>query len=740
MKILPHVVLFLFLFSSNLVFAQDPTATVTSSDKSFCESGDATLTVQFTGVPPYNFLYELDGSYQLGSATQNIYSETYDLVISNITSSADINVVRVYDNIKQCDTGNPLNSGAVVSNQVMHVHIDQMPSPNAGTDKIIENNNGICGYEYQLQGIVSDEVNHDISWNLLSGEGTYDDITSPTPIFTKTSEGRLSFILTEQNGACIATDDVVVDFLGSPTAAIVSGGEYKFCSTDGIEDNASFTIKFSGNAPFDYTINSDAEKTSAVSDYAVEYPVSTTQTLALTKVTDVYGCEASSISGEQVVTDLKPNTFAGDNDVACGKDFALEATASVGATGVWSTITPGVSFGDGQEINPNAVVTSADFQVANLTWTETSNEMSCVSSAEVTIRFAEPPALLLNDTEDVICEGSSTILNYEVSGNEPLVVDYNDGVNLFTEGGLTEGNKTLELSPEFNTGSNLQSLTEYKFSRITGTYGCEASYSDVVYNVYIDKMPSPNAGIDLVDLCEREIMLDAEPSIGVGNWEPDMDGEFLDSADPYTTFTAYESKIYNLKWVETNGQCSSIDEVSLEVLPSPFPVEAGRDTTIYAMDNMQLYATPLTEGTGVWSLLEGEANIENPEDPKSVVSGMKPGLYRFLWSATPTEGNCDPETKEVEITMRELFQTSGFSPNGDALNETFKILGAENLTNTKLTVFDRYGKEVYSVKNYQNNWNGIDKGGSKLTQGVYYYIFDADELSEPVKKYLVIKY
>ena len=56
-----------------------------------------------------------------------------------------------------------------------------------------------------------------------------------------------------------------------------------------------------------------------------------------------------------------------------------------------------------------------------------------------------------------------------------------------------------------------------------------------------------------------------------------------------------------------------------------------------------------------------------------------------------------------------------FTPNGDQLNETFKI---ENLPpNSLLTVYSRWGNVVYSNTNYANNWDG-----EMNSDGVYYYI------------------
>ncbi len=62
---------------------------------------------------------------------------------------------------------------------------------------------------------------------------------------------------------------------------------------------------------------------------------------------------------------------------------------------------------------------------------------------------------------------------------------------------------------------------------------------------------------------------------------------------------------------------------------------------------------------------------------------------------------------------------SGISPNGDGINDIFDIsfLRAE-----QLTIFNRYGAEVYVKNNYTNEWGGNSDAGDQLPVGTYYYI------------------
>ena len=62
---------------------------------------------------------------------------------------------------------------------------------------------------------------------------------------------------------------------------------------------------------------------------------------------------------------------------------------------------------------------------------------------------------------------------------------------------------------------------------------------------------------------------------------------------------------------------------------------------------------------------------------------------------------------------------NSFTPNGDGFNDFFVIQGLEAFPNTKLTIFNRWGSEVYSVSSYTNNWDASD-----AHDGTYFYILE----------------
>jgi gliding motility-associated-like protein len=62
---------------------------------------------------------------------------------------------------------------------------------------------------------------------------------------------------------------------------------------------------------------------------------------------------------------------------------------------------------------------------------------------------------------------------------------------------------------------------------------------------------------------------------------------------------------------------------------------------------------------------------------------------------------------------------NAISPNGDEFNQTFNLNGCNV---GKLTLFNRYGREVNRYNNYSDQWDGTNDKGDHLPDGTYFYV------------------
>jgi gliding motility-associated-like protein len=87
---------------------------------------------------------------------------------------------------------------------------------------------------------------------------------------------------------------------------------------------------------------------------------------------------------------------------------------------------------------------------------------------------------------------------------------------------------------------------------------------------------------------------------------------------------------------------------------------------------------------------------------------------------------CDTTTVSFYVTCSDLIIYTGFSPNGDGVNDLFYIEGVENYPNNELNIFNRWGNEVYFEQGYLNTWDG-SWNGKLLPDGTYFYVFQYED-------------
>ena len=82
---------------------------------------------------------------------------------------------------------------------------------------------------------------------------------------------------------------------------------------------------------------------------------------------------------------------------------------------------------------------------------------------------------------------------------------------------------------------------------------------------------------------------------------------------------------------------------------------------------------------------------------------------------------CGEEISENDLIIEDCVIPNVITPNGDGLNDFFITKYAKIYNDVNITILNRWGKLVYEASNYQNQWNGLNTNGSKLSGGTYYY-------------------
>jgi len=116
------------------------------------------------------------------------------------------------------------------------------------------------------------------------------------------------------------------------------------------------------------------------------------------------------------------------------------------------------------------------------------------------------------------------------------------------------------------------------------------------------------------------------------------------------------------------------------------------------------------------------------------------GIDTITYTVCDPEPLCDEAYVFVTVVCPDttgLAIPEGFSPNNDGYGDRWIIRGLERYPKAKVTIFNRWGNEVYSADPYGNDWDGRSTNGltwdGALPVATYWYILDLGVEGEEVR-------
>lgn len=125
----------------------------------------------------------------------------------------------------------------------------------------------------------------------------------------------------------------------------------------------------------------------------------------------------------------------------------------------------------------------------------------------------------------------------------------------------------------------------------------------------------------------------------------------------------------------------------------------------------------------IWGKLDGAPGyspVQQVSGTTQEFSGVMPSEafnHHYIVRAVSFGGDRESWSDAVNFQFdHPLFIPNVFTPNGDGLNDTFMIRNIHLYPRSTLRVVDRWGKEVYRARGYENDW-----GGEGQASGIYFY-------------------
>lgn len=236
-------------------------------------------------------------------------------------------------------------------------------------------------------------------------------------------------------------------------------------------------------------------------------------------------------------------------------------------------------------------------------------------------------------------------------------------------------------------------------------------WSDFTTNAFALAKLVPIASITTTASCKGEDAVFTAPS-GFANYEFFVNGLSLQngtnnlySSNSLSNGDSVKVVIYD----EITCQSTNNAVVPVEINPTPDVVASDNDT-ITLGESATLTAT----GANSYGWQPGSQS-----GASITVSPSEETTYTVI--GTDANGCTDTSTVTlfIDATCVHLVPNV-FSPNGDGQNENFKVLG-KNLDWISLSVYDRWGNNVFETNDLTGKWDGAFKG-ALLNNGVFVYI------------------
>ena len=179
------------------------------------------------------------------------------------------------------------------------------------------------------------------------------------------------------------------------------------------------------------------------------------------------------------------------------------------------------------------------------------------------------------------------------------------------------------------------------------------------------------------------------------------------------TFSALSSSMYMMTVIDDSGCRKSTevfvpqpDTISLNPTVKPTDCEGLMMTGAIALD--------VKGGTPPYSY---EWSV--PNETGATISSLAKGQYNVL----VTDSNGCNNFGEMIVGFDNCCQPfipNAFTPNGDGRNDVFRILYRGDMELIELSIYNRFGQQVFTTKDPMQSWNGYWKG--KLADvGTYFY-------------------
>lgn len=298
----------------------------------------------------------------------------------------------------------------------------------------------------------------------------------------------------------------------------------------------------------------------------------------------------------------------------------------------------------------------------------------------------------------------------------------------------------------FSTPPGLQEVVLRITNNAPGGIGNDIALDDITFRPCGPEVKAAIAGDgDTLDICEDELgtfTLESEVVDGyltpAYQWQISTDNATTWNDIPGATGLSYNARptavgTYQYRMTVAEKENASIkpcrvssNRLVIGVHPLP-EVEAGPDRRM-----IKGYPTSLSgtvQGNDVTFTWSPSLYLNDPNKLSPVVDASEDMLYTL--TAQTAFGCMADDLVSVQVA-NDLYVPNAFSPNGDGINDTWRIPFLDPYLEAEVTVYNRYGQQVYHSEGSLVSWNGVYQQ-KPLPIGVYVYVIQIKKRQKTLK-------
>ncbi len=521
-----------------------------------------------------------------------------------------------------------------------------------------------------------------------------------------------------------ATVTPTVSISASPSGAICAGTSVTFTATPSNLSGGSVSI-------YDFKVNSISQQSSASNTYSTTSLVNSDVVTCTITITGS-GCLTSTTAISNAIillvnTNVTPSVtiIASPSGAICAGAFVAFTAVPTngGTTPSYQWQVNGVNVGTNNPVYTSNTLNNGDLVKCILT-----SNYVCVTATtatsntiQMTVNAPIIPSVSIAASATTICTG--TLVTFTATpvngGTTPSYQWKLNGSNVGTN------------SPAYSTNSLVNSdviscvLTNLNSCSSTTT----AASNNITMIVTTTIVPSLTITSTANNICpDASVTFTAVP-VNVGTtpsyqWQvngTNVGGNNLTYSNNSFTNGDKINCIMN-----TVTSCSATplvysDTITMIVKPKPVISFSPSNPTIPLGSSIQLNA--LVTGNLASYLWTPSMGLNNPIVLNPIASPVVTTIYNLNVIAT---NSCSADKQLTVTVFKDIYIPNSFTPNGDGLNDIFRIPPGTSLNLQYFIIYDRYGNEIFKTADVNKGWDGTYKA-AKSPNGAYTYLIKGSD-------------